>query len=279
MIISLVTLSTLVGHLRGYQKYFLNIFLRTFRTAKPAWMRLLREKCSLKRLVGELPNIRFFRSPSASNIENFHAVVSDELLKDQCRTFIARRPLCQVNPRFPVLLSKFRCAFAAASKSWSDGENYRGIRVSDIPLSPLKVTRRRSFYEVVWGADDAVFSLPSLWTPATMRESPANRDIQPSAVSACLASGNNFFNHGCSQSIPVSRSETVLPLKLFTALGLFSQQFQSRVISAGVFQANRLYLPNQTSHKCDEDWLECLMVKFPFRASCACKTSSTHLDF
>ena len=130
-------------------------------------MGLLREKCSLKRLVGELPNIRFLASPSSCDIEILHAVVSNELLKDQSRAFIARRPLRQVNPRFPVLLSKFRCAFAPASKRWSDCENYRGIRVSDIPLSPLKVTRRRSFYEVVLGADDAVFSLPALGTPAS----------------------------------------------------------------------------------------------------------------
>ena len=212
-------------------------------------MRLLGEKCRLKRLAGELPNIRFLASPSSCDIEILHAVVSDELLKDHSRAFIARRPLRQVNPRFPVLLSKFRCSFAAASKSWRDGENYRGIRVSDIPLSPLKVTRRRSFDELVLGADDAVFSLPALGTPASMRESKAGRDIQPSAVSACLASGNNFFNHGCNQAIPVSRSETVLPLKLFTALGLFSQQFQSRVINAGVSQANQLYLPNQTLRK------------------------------
>ena len=162
---------------------------------------------------------------------------------------MARRPLRQVNPRFPVLLSKFRCSLTPASKRWSDGENYRGIRVSDIPLSPLKVTRRRSFDELVLGADDAVFSLPALGTPASMRESKADRDIQTSAVCACLPSRNNFFNHGCSQAIPVSRSETVLPLKLFTALGLFSQQLQSRVISAGVFQASQLYLPSQTLRK------------------------------
>ena len=92
-------------------------------------MSLLREKCSLKRLVGELPNIRFLASPSTCYIEILNAVISDELLKQQSRAFIARRPLRQVNPRFPVLLSKFRCAFAAASKSWCDGENYRGIRI------------------------------------------------------------------------------------------------------------------------------------------------------
>jgi len=47
-------------------------------------------------------------------MEILHAVISDELLKDQSRSFIARRPLRQVNPRVPVLLSKFACAFAPA---------------------------------------------------------------------------------------------------------------------------------------------------------------------
>ena len=146
-----------------------NLKLETGTHASGRW---LGEKCSLKRLVGELPNIRFLASPSTCDIENFHAVISDEFLKDQCRTFIARRALRQVNPRFPVLLSKFRCSFAPASKRWCDGENYHGIRVPDIPFSPLKVARRRSFFEVVLGADDAVFSLPSLGTPASMREAP-----------------------------------------------------------------------------------------------------------
>ena len=79
-------------------------------------MRLLREKCSLKRLVGELPDIRFLASPSSCDIENSHAVFRDELLKQQRRAFIARRPLRQVNPGFPVLLSKFRCAFAQTNR-------------------------------------------------------------------------------------------------------------------------------------------------------------------
>ena len=87
-----------------------------------------------------------------------------------------------MNPRFPVLLSEFRCAFAAASKRWCEGKNYSAIRVSDIPLSPLKVARRRSFYEVVLGADDAVFSLPALGTPASMRESKANRYMHRHSV-------------------------------------------------------------------------------------------------
>jgi len=34
VIISPVTLATLVGHLRGYQNYFFNIFLRSFWNAK-----------------------------------------------------------------------------------------------------------------------------------------------------------------------------------------------------------------------------------------------------
>jgi hypothetical protein len=83
---------------------------------------LLGEKCSLKRLVGELPNIRFLASPSTCDIENFHAVISDEFLKDQCRTFIARRPVRQVNPRFPVLLSEYRGAFAPTNRYNQLGE-------------------------------------------------------------------------------------------------------------------------------------------------------------
>ena len=112
------TLATLVGHLRGYQKYFLNIFLRTFRTAKPAWMCPVPEEGFLKVVGSELPNVCFLATPSPCDMEILHAVISDELLKDQSRTFIARRPLRQLNPRFPVLLSKFRCTFAPASKRW-----------------------------------------------------------------------------------------------------------------------------------------------------------------
>ena len=42
LIISPANLATLVGHLRGYQKYFCNIFQRTFvplQERHPAWMR------------------------------------------------------------------------------------------------------------------------------------------------------------------------------------------------------------------------------------------------
>ena len=43
-----------------------------------------------------------------------------------------------MNPRFPVLLSEFRCAFAPASQRWRESKNHRGIRVPDIPLGPLE---------------------------------------------------------------------------------------------------------------------------------------------
>ena len=112
-------------------------------------MSLLPEKCVLQRLVCKLPNIRFLAPPSASDIDNLHAILVHEALQHQGRAFIVRRPLRQMNPRFPMLLSKFRCAFAPASQRWRESKNHRGIRVPYIPLGPLEVARRRRFVKRV----------------------------------------------------------------------------------------------------------------------------------
>ena len=112
-------------------------------------MSLLPEECGFESVIGKLPDIRFIASPSASDIENSHAILLHESVQHQGRAFIARRALHWVSLRFTVLLSESRCAFAAAGQRWRDGKNNSGIRVPDIPLGPLEVARGRRFVKRV----------------------------------------------------------------------------------------------------------------------------------
>jgi len=63
------------------------------------------------------------------------------------------RSLRQMNPRFPVLLTKFGSPFRATGKLASDRDDGRGIRIPNIPICPLEVARRRRFEELVLPAD------------------------------------------------------------------------------------------------------------------------------
>ncbi len=83
-----------------------------------------------------------------------------------------------MNPRFPVLLTKFGSPLRATGKLAGDGEYHSGVGAPNILLGALKVARKRRFIELVLPSDNPVLDPPTLGTPASMRECPANRDIQ-----------------------------------------------------------------------------------------------------
>jgi len=88
--------------------------------------------------------------------------------------------------RFSVLGRKNLSFEGASCENGREGENYRAIAVSRVPLGALQVIRGRRFFEIVAGIERPIFRFAALWTPSAVRYAAGNRPIQRSAVRARL---------------------------------------------------------------------------------------------
>src|SRR5262249_4869574 len=92
----------------------------------------------------------------------------------------------------------------AASQLLLDREDRRPVRVSNIPLGPLRIVIRRRFDQSVTLINCSVFGFAALRTPASVRDPTFDRPIERGSISARLSAGDDLAQH----HKPLSNSTT-----------------------------------------------------------------------
>ena len=93
-------------------------------------------------------------------------------------------------------LSLLQCIFSraegAARESGLDREDHGGIGVADIPPSSRKVVGAVGLGKLILRGNNPILGLSAFGAPTAVRNARGDREVQPSPISTCLSSGDNF---------------------------------------------------------------------------------------
>ncbi len=109
---------------------------------------------------------------------------AQECLFGRRRTTTARK----MEHGFSVFLGKFNGLLGTARQNLPNGENHSAVRIPGIPFRALDVVGARCFLQRVSDINRAILGQSALWTPAAVRDSMPDREIQRGSVSAGLTS-------------------------------------------------------------------------------------------
>src|SRR5215510_410992 len=142
----------------------------------------------------ELVYAWFVRLPGASDVKNRDSELLDERsqLLRVIRLFVF---FAEMNYWLVILFSQLDGQERAASQFPQNGEDRRRIRVTNIPLGPLRIIIRRCFNQIVKMINCSVFGLAAFRTPASLRYPALDRPIEGGSISARLSTGNDLRHH------------------------------------------------------------------------------------